>query len=143
MNASITLLAGSVLGWLADYYLLATLLLLIPLACWRWVRQPAHRILIAWTVMLELAMLAVVCALPFWPRVSFIAAAPREAAPVVAAESVTVHEEPVMAKLPMPLPSVGRVDRKIAGDSVSAKPSMPEAARSAAPPAISAAPAKN
>ena len=30
MSASITLLAGSVLGWLADYYLLATLLLLIP-----------------------------------------------------------------------------------------------------------------
>ena len=66
------------MGWLTDYYLAATLLLLASLAGWRWIRQPAHRIMAAWIVLVELVVLAVVCAMPFWPRVSLMAAVPQE-----------------------------------------------------------------
>jgi len=59
-------LASHLVHWLLDYYLAATLLLVVACLGWRWVRQPAHRITAAWTVMLELIALAVVCALPFW-----------------------------------------------------------------------------
>ena len=68
MNIKFTSLCHSVLCWLADYYLAATLLLVMAWVGWRWVRQPVHRIAAAWTVMLELFVLAVVCALPFWPK---------------------------------------------------------------------------
>ena len=70
-------MAGLLVGWLTDYYLAATLLLLALLAGWRWIRQPAHRIMAAWIVLVELIVLAVVCAMPFWPRVSLMAAALR------------------------------------------------------------------
>ena len=70
MNASDTSLAGALVGWVANYYLAATLLLALVLVGWRWIRQPVHRLLMAWTVMLELLVLAVVCTLPFWPRVT-------------------------------------------------------------------------
>ena len=81
MNASDTSWAGALIGWVANYYLAATLLLGLTLAGWRWIRQPAHRLLVAWIVMLELLVLAVVCALPFWPRISLLAPTP-PAAPV-------------------------------------------------------------
>ena len=74
MNAISSLLVA----WLTDYYLAATLLLLVLLIGWRWMRQPAHRILAAWIVLLELVVLAAVCAVPFWPRVSLMASAPHQ-----------------------------------------------------------------
>ncbi len=58
--------------WLTDYYLAATLLLFVLLAGWRWIRQPAHRIMAAWIVLVQLVVLAVACAMPFWPRVSLM-----------------------------------------------------------------------
>ncbi len=61
--------ASLFVGWLADYYLAATLLLALSWIAWRWVRQPVHRIAVAWSVMLELILLAAVCATPFWPRI--------------------------------------------------------------------------
>ena len=69
MNASSASFAGPLAGWLTDYYVLATPLLLAAFVGWRWVRQPAHRIMVAWIVILELTVLAVVSALPSWPRV--------------------------------------------------------------------------
>jgi hypothetical protein len=74
MNAWTTPSAVSLVGWLADYYALATLLLCGSFAAWRWIRQPAHRLIVAWMLIVELIVLAVVCALPSWPRVSLIAA---------------------------------------------------------------------
>lgn len=62
MNASIAGFAESLAGWLADFYLLATLLLGLNFVAFRWVRQPVHRLTAAWIVMIELAVLAVVCA---------------------------------------------------------------------------------
>lgn len=78
MNATTIWLAGVFTGWLADFGLAATVLLLIALLGWRWIRQPAHRILVAWMVMLNLLVLAIACALPFWPKISLVGATPQE-----------------------------------------------------------------
>jgi Zn-dependent protease with chaperone function/protocatechuate 3,4-dioxygenase beta subunit len=80
MNASITAVAASLAGWLADFYLLATLLLLLAFVGWRSIRQPVHRLTVAWAVMIELALLAAICASPAWPRLALTAAAPEQTA---------------------------------------------------------------
>jgi tetratricopeptide (TPR) repeat protein len=95
MNASLTSFAGLLLNWLADYYLAATLVLSLTFLGWRWMRQPAQRIAAAWTVMLELLVLAVVCALPFWPKISFFAArSPRPVAKLPAAPNREIAVRP-------------------------------------------------
>ena len=76
MSASIAAVAASLAGWLADFYLLATLLLLLAFVGWRSIRQPVHRLTVAWAVMIELALLAAICASPAWPRLALTAAAP-------------------------------------------------------------------
>lgn len=98
MNA--THVCGLVVGWLSDYYLAATLLLCATLAGWRWIRQPAHRVMAAWIVLVELIALALACAMPFWPRVSLIAAAPQE----VAVTSPVIDEQPRLAQPRIVLP---------------------------------------
>ena len=60
MNTSLIALAESLVGWLADFYLLATVLLGLSFLGLRWVRQPVHRLSVAWIVMIELGVLAVV-----------------------------------------------------------------------------------
>ena len=62
MNALRGFSAVGFLGWLADFYLLATLLLAVALLARRWIRQPAQRLTVGWIVAVELAALAVVCA---------------------------------------------------------------------------------
>jgi beta-lactamase regulating signal transducer with metallopeptidase domain len=79
MNWSFAASAESLTGWLADFYLLATLLLVLGCVALRWTRQPVRRLSVAWTLIVELVVLAVVCALPGWPRISLIGAAPRPA----------------------------------------------------------------
>jgi beta-lactamase regulating signal transducer with metallopeptidase domain/protocatechuate 3,4-dioxygenase beta subunit len=74
MTISFAAASQSIAGWLTDYFLAASVVLVILLLAWRWIRQPAHRIAAAWTVMIELALLAVACALPFWPKVSLLTA---------------------------------------------------------------------
>jgi Zn-dependent protease with chaperone function len=86
------------LGWLVDYYLLATLLLLAVCLSWRWIRQPAHRITAAWIVMIELLALAVVCALPFWPRISLVAESSPKAAPLAIVQE---QSQPVIPQRPL------------------------------------------
>ncbi len=60
--------------WVADYYLLATLLLLAVAAVVWCLRQPARRISVAWAAMVALVVLAVPCTFPAWPRVSVLPA---------------------------------------------------------------------
>jgi beta-lactamase regulating signal transducer with metallopeptidase domain len=79
MNLPNTFSAGGLVGWLADFYLLATLLLLVALAARRWIRQPVHRLTVAWIVGIELLALAVICALSTWPRISLVVAASPQA----------------------------------------------------------------
>lgn len=62
--------------WVADYYLLATLLLFLTWAAMRFVRQPVHRLTLAWVTMAGLAVLAATCSLPTWPRFQTISILP-------------------------------------------------------------------
>ena len=140
MNQWISSCAGPVFAWLADYYLAASLLLLSALVGRRWVRQPAHRILIAWTLMFELIALAVVCMLPFWPRVSLFVAAPPS--PVVAAvEPPPIVEQQPAVRMPDaldgPRPTPTMAGREVV-EPVAAEPFQAEtqlAQSPAAPPA--------
>jgi beta-lactamase regulating signal transducer with metallopeptidase domain len=56
--------------WLADFLLLATLLLTAAFACLAVVRQPARRLAVGWATLISLAILAVLIAIPGWPRLS-------------------------------------------------------------------------
>jgi len=56
--------------WLADYYLLATLLLLVTAGLMRLVRQPAQRMALSRATVAGLLCLAVITAAPVWPRIS-------------------------------------------------------------------------
>jgi protocatechuate 3,4-dioxygenase beta subunit len=60
--------AESLLRWLADYYVLATALLAATFVCLVFVRQPARRLAVAWAATAGLVVLAVLTALPGWPR---------------------------------------------------------------------------
>src|SRR5208282_367638 len=93
MNLLSHLSAIGLAGWLADFYLLATLLMLVAIVARRWIRQPAQRLTVHWIVAVELAVLAAVCAMPFWPRVSLRGAAAQKSAvekPVVAEDKMSV-----------------------------------------------------
>jgi beta-lactamase regulating signal transducer with metallopeptidase domain len=72
--------------WLVDFYLLATVLLAAALLVATCVRQPVYRVSLAWAVIVALVGLAVVTALPGWPRVhlapdALVARAPSREAP--------------------------------------------------------------
>jgi beta-lactamase regulating signal transducer with metallopeptidase domain len=56
--------------WLADYYLLATLLLLVTAGLMRLVRQPAQRMALSRATVAGLACLAAITAVSAWPRIS-------------------------------------------------------------------------
>lgn len=58
-------------SWLADYALLATSLMAAVMIVLRCLKQPAQRIAAARAVATGLVMLALVGALPFWPRVAW------------------------------------------------------------------------
>lgn len=78
MNASVDRIAL----WLVDFQVAATLLLLAALAAMLFIRQPARRLAIGWAAMAGVGLLLFFCALPQWPRVSWLVvpATPRTAA---------------------------------------------------------------
>jgi beta-lactamase regulating signal transducer with metallopeptidase domain len=96
-------------GWLADFYLLATLLMLVAIVARRWIRQPAQRLTVHWIVAVELAVLAAVCAMPFWPRVSLRGAAAQKSA----VEKAAVAEEPMPRPAPLPRTAFPRLPREV------------------------------
>ena len=54
--------------WLADYYVTATVVLLAAIAAMGVLKQPARRLTVAWSALGGLAALAVLAAVPNWPR---------------------------------------------------------------------------
>jgi beta-lactamase regulating signal transducer with metallopeptidase domain/protocatechuate 3,4-dioxygenase beta subunit len=64
-------IARSVLLWLADVYLLSTLLLAIVLGLLFAIRQPSRRMTVARAAVLGLVLLPVITAMPRWPRHSW------------------------------------------------------------------------
>jgi hypothetical protein len=61
----------AVCDWLVDYYALTTVVLVAAVAAMGWLRQPARRLLVARSGVVGLAMLAILAALPGWPRASW------------------------------------------------------------------------
>jgi len=57
--------------WLVDYYALATVVLVAAVVVMGRLRQPGRRLSVARSAVVGLAMLAVLAALPGWPRVSW------------------------------------------------------------------------
>jgi hypothetical protein len=60
----------SVAVWLADFFVLASVLLAASLALRVVVRGPAARVSLAWWTWLGIAAIAVLTALPAWPRIA-------------------------------------------------------------------------
>jgi len=63
---------STVASWTADYYFLATLLILLTWVAMRFVRQPVRRLTIVWMTMAGLVVLAAICGMPNWPRVQIL-----------------------------------------------------------------------
>ncbi len=91
MNAFVNNLAA----WVADYYLLATLLLVVSLLARLALRQPARRIAVAWGSVVALPILALLLMLPGWSVIHLLG---RSDSPVEIAE---VAIEPVVQPAPM------------------------------------------
>ena len=65
-------LVNSIANWLADYYLLSGVLLMLTLLAMATIRQPAQRRAITQSTLCALFLLAVLCALPGWSTISLI-----------------------------------------------------------------------
>lgn len=95
--------ADSVAYWLIDYYLAATLLLLLLVGVVRVISQPARRVAVVWGGLVGLILLAGLCATPGWHRYAIL---PRFDAAVAAPETVaqnaelrpTIPAEPALAR---------------------------------------------
>lgn len=101
--------AIGLVGWLADFYLPATLLMLVAIVARRWVRQPAQRLTVHWIVAVELAVLAAVCAMPFWPRISLRGATAQKSA----VETPRAAEDPLSVPAPLPRTAFPRLPRAV------------------------------
>ncbi len=71
-----TQFADSLALWLADFYLLTTVLLALALVGIAVLKQPAQRLAIAKATLMALALLAALCALPRWSVVHLLTAEP-------------------------------------------------------------------
>jgi len=58
----------SVLYWLCDVYLMATLLLTAAWVCHRLMREPIHRLTMSWATASGLAAIVLLMCVPAWPR---------------------------------------------------------------------------
>jgi hypothetical protein len=72
-------LSESVALWLADYLLLASVLLLIVLAAFAALAQPVQRLAVTKAVLFSLVLVALLCALPGWSVVHLLTAENRAA----------------------------------------------------------------
>ena len=118
------------IGWLADFYLLATFLMLVAIVARRWIRQPAQRLTVHWIVAVELAVLAAVCAMPFWPRVSLRGAAAQKSA----VEKPAVPEKPMPRSTNLPRPAFPRLPREVPEFDALAAPGVDQAVVPPVPP---------
>lgn len=101
----------TVARWLADYYLLASVLLVTALGLSWLIAQPARRVSLTRATLAGLVLLAMLCALPGWSVVHLMTreASPPAAAivrPVIERETAAVETTPVEAPVARPLPEV-------------------------------------
>jgi hypothetical protein len=69
-----TRFAESYAVWLADYYLLATVLLALSLTGIVVLKQPAQRLMVTKSTLVALVLLAILCAVPGWSVIHLLAA---------------------------------------------------------------------
>ena len=119
--------AVGLVGWLADFYLLATLLMFVAIIARRWIRQPAQRLTVHWIVAIELAVLAAVCAMPFWPRISLRGAVAEKSA----VETPIAAEDPISVPAPLPRTAFPRLPREVPEFDA---PAAPDADQPVVPP---------
>ena len=121
MNAFSEMLAP----WLADFFLLSTLLLAVVLAVGWCVGQPSRRMAIARPTLAALVLLTGLCALPSWSLVHLLT------------ENAAVEDAGELSNLPA-APSLGQSTMKIAPTP----PVETQSSPTIAPPALSAPEAK-
>ena len=119
MNPLLLRSAESLTAWLADYFLLATILLATALVAFRLVRQPKRRILIAWVIAAELIALAAVCSLPNWPRIPLL---PATSSAILTPLSPTSHDATTN------VPATAKPPQHLTASSISANTTPPLAA---------------
>jgi beta-lactamase regulating signal transducer with metallopeptidase domain len=61
--------------WLIDYYIAATVVLIVVTLAHRAISQPARRLALHWGALVGLALLALMSAVPGWPRIDVVGAA--------------------------------------------------------------------
>ncbi len=59
--------------WVLDYYIAATIVLIVVTVAQRRIAQPARRLALHWGTLVGLALLVVLCILPGWPRLDLTA----------------------------------------------------------------------
>jgi beta-lactamase regulating signal transducer with metallopeptidase domain len=103
---------ATVVHWLADLYLLSTVLLLVGMAIMNRLRKPSRRMAVARSVAAGLAALAILATAPGWPRIgafNWQTADPAAASPTVAQPAVfamvqarTAEPHPIGAEMAQP-----------------------------------------
>src|SRR5215469_14066809 len=67
-----TSISNALWHWLVDYYALSTCVMAAVAAAMFAIRQPARRLVVAWSGLVGLAVLLVFAMLPGWPRTSLV-----------------------------------------------------------------------
>ncbi|MBN1589538.1 MAG: hypothetical protein JW888_08490, partial [Pirellulales bacterium] len=98
-------LAEALVVRLVDFYVAATLLLLVAGVVICLLRQPAQRLAVATAAMVGLAMLVVLCPLPGWPRIAWRTTTPAEVA--------AAPTDFAMPAEPLPLPEMRPMARPV------------------------------
>lgn len=96
---------ASLAWWLADFYVLATVLLAAGLVGMLWIRQPVHRVTAAWALTLALVALGAAAAVPAWPRVHVAPTPPVRATSGQAEQPSLVSVPDPLASRPQPIPA--------------------------------------
>ena len=84
--------ATSVCLWLADFFLLSTVLLVLALTVLAVLHQPAHRVAITKATFIALVLLANLCAVPRWSLVHLISHASSPLPPAAASPVPAPHQ---------------------------------------------------
>jgi beta-lactamase regulating signal transducer with metallopeptidase domain/protocatechuate 3,4-dioxygenase beta subunit len=116
--------------WLVDFYLLATVSLLIALAvCWR-LKQPVQRLAAVKSTLIALFLLAALCALPGWSLIHLIGhdESRANATPQLAASAETTSIEIKTLTIPPNVPADTRTTT-IAGQSITAGTNLRSSSR--------------
>lgn len=104
--------------WLADYYALATCVLLAVGLALLGLRQPARRLTVSWSALGGLLALLIFGLVPFWPRTSLVATDPptRQAPPTAGTVPIPGPPEVATSRLAGPRAGLPDMPRPLAAE---------------------------